>query len=383
MNIFCPTRGRRSSPKRTFRPALVSAGALVPLCLGLSPEVWSQGCVPIRGCGSPLLPGMTSLDSHNPWQASIFYRYLYADRYFQGSDELSDMPGMVPGQQVINELHSFDLAVSYTFHARLVLTLDVPVVYGERTSREEHLGMDRIDLPQYTTSAGGLGDLRVTADYWLLDPESYSKGNLALGVGFKAPTGDYDATDTFQQPGGAVEQPVDQAIQPGDGGWGIVFQLQGFHRIVERLNVYANGAYLMNPREENGVARVPVVMGGSPMPTTPDAWNSVPDQYLGRAGLDFSIWPKAGLSISLGGRVEGIPVDDLAGGDGGFRRPGYTVSIEPGMNWMYGRHSFALTVPVALERNRQRSETDEALGRAMYPGSFADWSLFASYSFRF
>ncbi len=372
-------------PTRQNRPTLALAGAstVTALCLCLPGDALAQGCVPVRAFSGPLLPGMTALDSHNPWQASVAYRYLHADRYFQGTEELSDMPGMAPGQQVINEVHSIDLAISYTFNARLTLTLDLPIVHGQRTSREEHLGMDRVDLPQYTTSASGIGDLRVVADYWLLNPETHHQGNVALGLGVKAPTGEYDAKDVFQQPGGPVEQPVDQAIQPGDGGWGVVFQMQAYQRILERLSLYANGQYLMNPREDNGTARVPVVMGGGPMPTAPDSVNSVPDQYLGRLGLDYSIWPEAGLSISLGGRVEGIPPSDLAGGDGGFRRPGYAVSIEPGLNWFSGRHAFSVAVPVALERNRQRSETDSDLGRAMYPGSFADWTLFASYSFRF
>jgi len=326
---------------------------------------------------------MNTLDGHSPWQVSAFYRYLYADRYFQGTEELSDMPGMAPGQQVINEIHSFDLLLSYTFNSRLTLSLDLPISYGERTSREEHMGMDRIDLPQYTTSATGIGDIRLTADYWLLNPENHPHGNVAFGVGIKAPSGDYDATDTFQTPTGPVEQPVDQAIQPGDGGWGAILQLQGFQRIIEGLNFYANGFYLLNPREENGTARVPVIMGGGAMPTAPDSVNSVPDQYLVRGGLSYDIWSKVGLSLSFGARFEGIPVSDLAGGDGGFRRPGYTVSVEPGLNWMYGKHNVSLTAPVAVERNRQRSETDSDLNRAMYPGSFADWTLLVSYSFRF
>lgn len=369
----------------TSRLTLTTAAlaACLPVAFNQTGTAFAQGCVPVRSSGSPLLPGLNTLDGHSPWQVSAFYRYLYSDRYFQGTQELSDMPGMAPGQQVINEVHSFDLLLSYTFNSRLTLSLDLPITYGERTSREEHMGMDRIDLPQYSTSATGIGDLRLTADYWILDPAKNPHGNVALGLGVKAPTGEYDATDTFHTPAGLVDQPVDQAIQPGDGGWGVVLQVQGFQRIIERLHFYANGFYLINPREDNGTARVPVIMGGGAMPTAPDSFNSVPDQYLGRGGLSYDILPKAGLSLSFGARVEGIPVSDLAGGDGGFRRPGYTVSVEPGLNWMYGRHNVSITAPVAVERNRQRSETDSDLNRAMYPGSFADWTLLVSYSFRF
>jgi hypothetical protein len=368
--------------KHTYSRLALAAASAIGLHAGL-PRAAGQGCIPIRSFGAAALPHLAGLDHGQPWQASFGYRYLEADRYFQGTQELSDMPGMAPGQQVINTVHSFDLGISYTFHRRFSVSVNLPIQHGERTSREEHLGMDRLDLPQYTTRATGIGDLRFVGDYWLFNPERNPHGNVALGLGIKLPTGSHDETDDFVRPDGVVSQPVDQAIQPGDGGVGIIMQLQGFQRIVNRLDFYANGFYLANPREENGTARVPVVMGGAVMPTDPDRKNSVPDQYLVRGGLSYSVWPEAGLAMSLGGRFEGSPSSDLIGGDEGFRRPGYTVSIEPGLNWMYKQHSLAVTAPVALERNRQRSETDRQLNRAMYPGSFADWTLIASYSFRF
>ncbi|HEV8544343.1 MAG TPA: hypothetical protein VGR78_18290 [Verrucomicrobiae bacterium] len=48
-------------------------------------------------------------------------------------------------------------------------------------------------------------------------------------------------------------------------------------------------------------------------------YNSIPDQYLGRAGLSYEIWPSQDLSLSLGGRVEGVPAHDAS--------PGCTTSI--------------------------------------------------------
>jgi hypothetical protein len=354
-------------------------GAALPaglLFCGASPDAAAQGCVAVRSFGSPTLACHGSMTHEEPWQAIVAYRYLYADRYFQGKRELSNMPGMSPGDQVINEIHTWDVAVSYTFNHRLTITADLPYVYGERTSREEHLGMDPSN-PQHTTRAHGIGDLRITADWWLFDPKEHKKGNIALGIGIKAPTGSDDEEDDFVQPGGVVERPVDVAIQPGDGGWGIILQGQAFQEIVPRLAAYANAFYLVNPREVNGTRSF------SDTTINNDDVNSVPDQYLGRAGLNYVVWPKAGLSVSLGGRIEGIPVNDLIGADEGFRRPGYVISVEPGVNWMYQNHNLSVTVPVAVEINRQRSETDQRLPGRMYAGAFADWTLFASYSLRF
>ncbi|RDC64984.1 hypothetical protein [Adhaeribacter pallidiroseus] len=51
-----------------------------------------------------------------------------------------------------------------------------------------------------------------------------------------------------------------------------------------------------------------------------EAIMSVPDQYMGRAGINYS---RRSLVVSAGMRLEGIPVYDLIGGSGDFRRPGY------------------------------------------------------------
>ena len=107
-------------------------------------------------------------------------------------------------------------------------------------------------------------------------------------------------------------EPVDQSIQFGDGGWGILLQVQAFHRLGGRAQAYLLGSYLLSPRE---TTRVPSPTG---VPL------SVPDVYTARAGVAYAVWPSQGLSGSLGGRFDGIPLRDLiGGGDLGFRRPGF------------------------------------------------------------
>lgn len=306
----------------------------------------------------------------SPWQVSLAYRYLNADRYFSGSDELP----MEPGSQVINTIHSFDILATYSPTPRINLSVDLPIIYAERTTRHEHMGMGG---PQFTTRAAGIGDLRVTADYWLRDPAQHPKANLSFGLGVKPPTGSDDEEDDFHQPGGPVRRPVDVAIQPGDGGWGIIFQTAGYWQLTDRLFTYLNGMYLMSPKEFNNTASFSAP--GSP---NNDDVNSVPDQYLGRGGFSYALWPEQGLSLSLGGRLEGIPPHDAVGGDGGFRRPGFIVSIEPGLSWMKGKNTLSLTAPVALLRNRQRSATDEITG-GHGDASFADFLLFFTYTRQF
>jgi hypothetical protein len=105
-------------------------------------------------------------------------------------------------------------------------------------------------------------------------------------VGVKAPTGDERAVDNFHQSDGTVIlRPVDIAAQPGDGGWGFLLQIQGYQEIIENLYGYISGFYLFNPRDVNGTER--------PSPAV-SLVNTVPDQYLGRIGLSYAIWPSTG-----------------------------------------------------------------------------------------
>ncbi len=81
--------------------------------------------------------------------------------------------------------------------------------------------------------------------------------------------------------------------------------------------------------------------------------------------------------------IEGVPVYDAIGGSLGFRQPGYTVSIEPGISWSGPKNSFSLLAPVAVYRIRERSTPEILLGRPGGDASFADFSILASFTHRF
>jgi hypothetical protein len=226
--------------------------------------------------------------------------------------------------------------------------------------------------------------VRITADYWILDPVKHPNGNIALGLGVKFPTGEDDATDEVHRATGNVIRPVDPSIQPGDGGWGIIGELQGYQQIVGGLYAYVAASYLATPQEQSDteltVADVPAFQR---FITDEIRHNTIADQYFARAGLSYDILPAAGLSISFGGRIEGIPSHDLIGGDLGFRRPGYTVSLEPGIAWTGYDTTVSVTVPVAVYRNRIRSAPEEKLGRPAGDAAFADYFIQASVTHRF
>ncbi len=50
---------------------------------------------------------------------------------------------------------------------------------------------------------------------------------------------------------------------------------------------------------------------------------------MARGGFSYTCNQIKGVSVAAGMRLEGIPVHDLIGGSGDFRRPGYVWSVEP------------------------------------------------------
>jgi hypothetical protein len=120
--------------------------------------------------------------------------------------------------------------------------------------------------------------------------------------------------------------------------------------------MYGNFYYLSNPREQNGVRTYRETLSPG---LSNEAIMSVPDQYMARGGFNYAPAFAKGFIASAGVRLEGIPVYDLIGGSGDFRRPGYIWSVEPGVSYRTGKGNFFATVPVAFIRNRTQSVTDK------------------------
>jgi hypothetical protein len=318
----------------------------------------------VRAIGGPLSlgGGFGSYLEGGHWEANLTYRYLFADEIFRGSVYQPQFQAGRTNAEIT--IHSLDLSVTYAFTKRFGATLTFPFIDGtvDVVSNRVH------------NSSRGLGDMRLMGTTWLFTPETHPDGNIALGIGVKFPTGDDAVTDWTTINGVTSQRPVDPALQLGDGGWGIPLELVAFHKLFENMSVYVSGAYLINPRRKSDTE----------FTTDPSVHLSVPDSYFGRAGFTYTFWPEKGLSLSFGGRVDGVPVRDLiGGGDDGFRRPGYTVYVEPGIGWVIGKNFFSLSGPVAVDRNRETSIRDLQAGLPSGVGGLASFVLVGSYTRRF
>ena len=173
------------------------------------------------------------------------------------------------------------------------------------------------DGKRHAVEAAGLGDVRGVANVWLRHPTRASSGNVALGLGVKTASGNNGVLDNFFLADGSVtKNPVHQSIQLGDGGVGMIFQLQGYRSLAGGASAYFYGSYLLPSRERTSVA--------SPL----EFHLSVPDVYSFRSGVSAPVWRPRAISASLGPRIDRIPLRDFVGGSSGFSRAGIqSVSI--------------------------------------------------------
>ncbi len=339
----------------------------------------AQGCVAIRGasCSSTLGGSNTLLKGE--FSIGTGFRYFKSFRHFRGAEQEHNR--LDDGTEVINNSYFLDIALNYGISDRLYANVVLPFVYHDRSSMYEHGGNPPNGLGErHTTTSYGLSDIRLGLGYWLFDPEKHHKFNYALGLGVKLPTGKYDYTDTFYNQGDDrdqdVETVVDQSIQPGDGGTGITVDLQGFQTLSSSLVLSTNLYYLLNFQATNGVL---TRNGRSEF--------SCPDQFAVRLGA-FYLTKMNGLSLYLGGRAEGVPATDLIGESIGYRRPGYAISVEPGISYIHKNLSLNLNVPVALYRNRIQSYEDKqrTIERGTYThgdAAFADYLISFNVTYRF
>jgi hypothetical protein len=239
------------------------------------------------------------------------------------------------------------------------------------------LASRRSNNSAYTTAAQGIGDTIVSAQGWVWNPKENTKGNVSFGFGMMLQTGKDNVMNRVDSFNGRGPQDIvlDYSVQPGSGGYGILFQWQSFKN-VGSSQLFFNGSYIATPQSTNGVLRTST----STNPVT--AYNSISDQYLLEAGVAHSIRKVRGLSVTFGPRFEGVPAEDLLGESLGFRRPGFAVSVEPGVQYARGKSLFTARVGKAIYRNRTRSVSDKMTG-GHGDAAFADYVWLASYSFRF
>ncbi|MGZ3753320.1 MAG: hypothetical protein ACXVB0_11525 [Mucilaginibacter sp.] len=312
-------------------------------------DVFAQGCVAIRSTG-----GVCTMDEHpdssikgGAWLFNSNTRYYKSFRHFVGKQEQFQRIDVLHNN-VINKVLTQDFGFTRIFNDRWSLALDIP--YADNSRSQVSAGGTR-----FSTHTFGLGDIRVTGYYWLLDPAKVHRGNIQVGLGAKFATGAYNLQDYFlQKDGSKLLGPVDQSIQLGDGGTGVSLEVNTYYNLSHKFGFYGNFFYLASPRDVNGTPRSATAASATTIATTGDI-ESVPDQMLIRAGASLAV---KHFDFSLGFRDDALPVRDLFGASDGFRRPGYIISAEPGVTYRFKNIAIYWFNPIAIIRDRTQSVPD-------------------------
>jgi hypothetical protein len=346
-----------NTPSRTTYPIYICTWLLTAfLVLGTSGRVRAQGCVAIHGSGISSGEDAATDSSNNmniigspgcdPWAMSIDYRYFNSLHDYVGRTENARI-----GTGVFNKSNFTDFGLTYLIDPRWSVTIELPFVINDRSQETNGL--------RYHTDAVGIGDTSIEGNFWVFDPLKHPKGNILLGLGMSMPTGNDRAMGTFLSYNKtdkvyvATEEPVDQSIQPGTGGWDGILDLYVYHQVaVTGLNAYGSATYQFVPfQNTNGVP----TYRSNPF----EAITGITDSYLYRAGLEYLLLPRQGISASWGLRMEGVPVKNWFGDSAGFRRPGYSIDWEPGLIWSHKTYSFRLYVPFSILHDRTQSLADQ------------------------
>lgn len=309
------------------------------------------------------------------WQVSLTARNLISNDHYNGKVE--QVQRQTLANYVTNKQNLVDITASRVVTRRLTLTVGVPFVNSSWASRDPAFPLPaaRREIAQ---NGRGIGDISVTGRYWIFNPDTHRDWNVAAGGGIKLPTGNSRFQDRF--PGRTdptnMLRYVDQSVQPGDGGWGLMMEAHSF-RVVNRVMVFGSGSYLANPRDTNDTPSIIAVLG---IPLTGNfaglGVNSVPDQYQARLGGTVALWK--GFNASLAWRVEGLRRYDLIGDSHGWRRPGTAMFIEPGVSYSNGAHTVSFNMPLGYYYNRRPNPYTGNPGDATFPRHI----FLSSYSLR-
>jgi hypothetical protein len=300
------------------------------------------------------------------WQIGTGFRSYDANQRVVGRQVFDFLPDGRRANHV--GATTVDINAEYALTDRLALILDIPYVRANSDAWYP-------DALRHAVTTSGLGDVTLVAREWirpagLLRPG----GNLSIGLGVKAPTGQYKyPTNYWLADGSMIRFPANISTEPGDGGWGIIVQSEAFQPVKNLWYLYGAATYILSTKGTNGVPFAP----GSPI------LRGVPDTWDGRAGFAYALWPDRGLSTSLGLRFDGTPVSDVFGGKDNYQRlPAVGGFAEPGLSLNIGRNNLQMTVPLRIYQDYRRSAVDVATG-ATGGGGMTKYQLVTSYSVRF
>jgi hypothetical protein len=349
------------------RFGVLAATLVASILPGLAREAAAQGCILLRQT-APMFGTTDSLGNEaGTWNLTFTGRNSTADHHYNGT--VYQVQRQTEQTYVVNRQNSMTATVSYQLTNRVSLNAGIPFVEASWGIPSPRAGGP---ATRANENARGIGDITTLARFAVVNPASGRSWNLMIGGGVKLPTGDSGATDVFPDGQGLnnLERHVDISVNPGDGGWGVILDLQGYKQL-GRFTTFGSGTWLANPRDTAAPTR------GTLATVTATNFNTVSDQFLFRTGTAIALTEH--VSASIAWRMEGVPRYDVLGDSHGFRRPGVEMYWEPGVTFMSGRHVVSFNFPVGYYFNRFTNPYTKSPGDSTFP----EYVNIATYSMRF
>lgn len=331
-------------------------------------DAFAQGCILLRQT-APLFGTTGSLDQEvGSWTITFSGRSSIANQHYRGEEY--QIQRELEQTYVVNRQNSVTTTIGYQMTPRVSFVAGIPFVEASWGIPSPRAGGP---ATRANENARGFGDVTALARVAMFNPSTSTRSwNIIAGGGVKMPTGNNEATDIFPDGSGNnnVERYVDISVHPGDGGWGLIMDFQGYKQI-GRVTAFGGGTWLANPKDTGTASR-----GNMVTSTEPSNINTVSDQFVFRAGAAVPI--NSYITASLAWRAEGVPRYDLIGHSHGFRRPGVEMYWEPGVTLSYGRHSMSFNLPVGYYFNRWSNPYTASAGDSTFP----EYVSIATYSVR-
>jgi len=351
-----------------MRSQAIATAALAAVLLP-APHVFAQGCILLRQT-APMFGTTGPIDEEvGSWTITFTGRSSVANTHYSGT--VRQVQREIDQTFVVNRQHSMTMTIGHQLTPRISVNAGVPFVEASWGIPSPRSGGPSTRANE---NANGIGDITTLARFAILNPSTSSRSwNVMIGGGVKLPTGDNEATDIYPDNTGRnnLERYVDISVQPGDGGWGLIMDLQGY-KSMGRVTAFGSGTWLANPRDTGGPSR-----SNPAGTTTPSNVNTVSDQFVFRSGASVAV--NRHITAFVAWRAEGVPRYDMMGASHGFRRPGVEMYWEPGVTFTSGRHSVSFNLPVGYYFNRFPNPYTGSAGDSTFPKEVA----IATYSMRF
>ena len=348
---------------------IVPAVVVFSSVLGSASPASAQGCILLRQTSPAFGTAGAVISEPGTFELTLTGRNSQADHHYNGT--VYQAQRQTQDTYVLNQQNSLTATLSYQATERFSVNVGVPwVVAAWGIPSPQSAG----ESARANENARGLGDITSVVRYSILSPHAAHSWNLIVGTGMKVPTGNDGSIDSFPDSRGANNLPrfVDISANPGDGGWGIIGDLQGF-KTMGRFTFFGSGTYLANPKNTGAPVRGTLESDAA----TATSFNTVSDQYVTRIGTQVAVTRRVTASIAW--RAEGVPRYDLVGRSDGFRRPGVEMYWEPGVSISAGNHVLSFNMPVGYYFNREPNPYTGNAGDATFPKYVA----IGTYSYRF